>query len=423
MAGLVGGDAGVDEGEDAGEKLVNGFLLLEIFDDRGVFAGEKFELFFAAGVGEAAAIEDEAAAVAGFVGRQGLVKREAENAHDEVFGFRGEGLQFFRGQHAVKRRHESGQLDGQADVVEEPAKIFQGVGNTLEEMGFAFVEAAEAVSAEGLHDADENVGVVILEEGFAIELDETGEAVEIVIEKLLAKFGGQVGFGVVEERGDVVLQSAFAAALIVDKKRIAVAEHDVAGLEVAVEEIIARGAEEEIGEAAEIVFEGLLVEGNAGEAKKIVFEIVQIPGDGLTIEAGNGIADFVVQIEAGFDLEARQDGDDFAIGFDDFGGDVRAGAMFGEEFEERGVAEVFLEIGAVGEVFGVDLGDGETVAAKMLGEFEEGDVFFAHTVEDADGGGFFVGEADDFAAGAAELALERLNARWRRVEVLLEEFF
>src|SRR5580693_2440747 len=129
-------------------------------------------------------------------------------------------------------------------------------------MGFAFVEAAEAVSAEGLHDADENVGVVILEEGFAIELDETGEAVEIVIEKLLAKFGGQVGFGVVEERGDVVLQSAFAAALIVDKKRIAVAEHDVAGLEVAVEEIIARGAEEEIGEAAEIVFDGLLVEGN-----------------------------------------------------------------------------------------------------------------------------------------------------------------
>jgi hypothetical protein len=423
MAGLVGGDASVDEGEDAGEKLVNGFLLLEIFNDRGVFAGEEFELFFAAGVGEAAAIEDEAAAVSGFVSGQGLVKRETKNAHDEVFGFRGEGLQFFRGQHAVERGHESGQFDGQTDVVEKPAKIFQGVGDALEEMGFAFVEAAKAVGAEGLHDTDENVGVVILEKGFAIELDKTGEAVEIVIEELLAKFGGQVGFGVVEKRGDVILQGAFAAALIVDEKGIAVAEHDVAGLEIAIEEIIARGAEEEISEAAEIVFEGLLVERDAGEAEKIVFEIVEVPGDGLAIEAGNGIADSVVQIEAGFDLEAREDGDDFAIGFDNFRSDICGGAMFGEKFEEGGIAEIFLEIGAVGEVFGVDLGDGKTVAAKMFGEFEKGDVFLADAVEDADGGGFFVREADDFAAGAAEFALERLNARWRRVEVLLEEFF
>ena len=59
----------------------------------------------------------------------------------------------------------------------------------------------------------------------------------------------------------------------------------------------------------------------------------------------------------------------------------------------------------------------------MFGEFEEGDVFFSDTVEDADGGGFLVRETNDFAAGAAELALERLNTRWRRVEVLLEEFF
>jgi hypothetical protein len=274
-----------------------------------------------------------------------------------------------------------------------------------------------------LQDADVNVGVVVAEEGFAVERDEAGETVEIMIEELLAEFGGEIGFGIVEERGDIVLESTLAATLVVDEKGIAVAEEDVAGLEVAVKEIVARGAEEEIGEAREIFFKGVFVEGNAGEAEEIIFEIVEIPGDGLAIEAGNGIADFVVQVAGGFDLEAGENGDDFAVGFDDFGGDGGGGAIFCEEFEEGGVAEVFFEIGAVGEVFGVDFGNGEAVAVKMFGEFEEGGVFFADTIEDADGGGFFVGEADDFSAGAAKVALERDDARGRGVEVVLEESF
>ena len=56
----------------------------------------------------------------------------------------------------------------------------------MEEVGFAFVEAAETVSAERLHDADVDVGVVMTREGFAIEGDESGQRVEIVIEELLA---------------------------------------------------------------------------------------------------------------------------------------------------------------------------------------------------------------------------------------------
>jgi hypothetical protein len=214
-----------------------------------------------------------------------------------------------------------------------------------------------------------------------------------------------------------------AAALVVDEAGIAVAEHDVAGLEVAIEKIIARGAEEEISEAAEVVFEGLLIEGDAGEAEEIVFEIIQVPGDGLAIEAGVGIANGVVQVAAGFDLEAWEDADDFAIGFDYFGCDVCAGAIFGEKFEKGGVAKVFFEIGAVSEIFGVDFGDGEAVAAEMFGKFQEGDIFFADSVENADGMILIVGKADYFAAGAAEVALERDDALCGRVEVLLKEIF
>ena len=292
-------------------------------------------------------------------------------------------------------------------------------------MRLAFVEAAKAVSTEGLHDADVDVGVVMLEEGFAVDVDVMGERIEIVIEELLAEFGWEIGLGVVEERGDVVLEGAFAAALVIDEIGLAVAEHDVAGLEVAIEKKVARGAEKKIGEAAEIVFEGVFVERNAGETEKIIFEIVEIPGDGLAVEAADGIADGVVEIAAGFDLKARESGDNFAVGVNDGWGDFGAGAIFGEKFEERGVAEVFFEIGAAVEIFGVDFGDGEAVAAEVFGEREEGGVFFADVVEDAYGGGVFgfVGEADDFAAGAAEVTLERLDERGRRVEMLLEERF
>ena len=61
------------------------------------------------------------------------------------------------------------------------------------------------------------------------------------------------------------------------------------------------------------------------------------------------------------------------------------------------------------------------MATKVFGECEEGFVFFAYAIEDADGAVFFVGEPDDFAAGAAEFALQRLDVLWRRVEILLEK--
>jgi len=44
------------------------------------------------------------------------------------------------------------------------------------------------------------------------------KAVEIVIEELLAEFGGDRPFGIVEERGDVILESAFARRLVSTKR-------------------------------------------------------------------------------------------------------------------------------------------------------------------------------------------------------------
>ena len=40
----------------------------------------------------------------------------------------------------------------------------------------------------------------------------------------------------------------------------------------------------------------LLVERDAGQLEKVIFEVIQVPGNGLAIEAIARIGDFVIQI-------------------------------------------------------------------------------------------------------------------------------
>src|SRR6266478_2508434 len=116
-------------------------------------------------------------------------------------------------------------------------------------MFFALVKAAKSISAQGLHDANVNVGVVMLHEHGTIEIDEAGQAIEIMIEQLLAQFGRQIGFSVVQKRSDIVLQRTLAATLIVEEKWLvfvqSFAQHDIAGLEVPIKKIITAGAQQQ----------------------------------------------------------------------------------------------------------------------------------------------------------------------------------
>src|SRR6516225_2850267 len=116
-------------------------------------------------------------------------------------------------------------------------------------MHLPFEEAAIPVRTERLHDADVNVSVVVAKKSFVVEVDERRKRVEIVVEKLLAEVRWKIGLGIEEKRSDIVLQRAFAATLIIHKIREAVAQHNVARLKVAVEEIVARSFEQKIGEA------------------------------------------------------------------------------------------------------------------------------------------------------------------------------
>src|ERR1035441_11078595 len=135
--------------------------------------------------------------------------------------------------------------------------------------------------------------------------------------------------------------------MVIQEKGIAAEQHDIARLEIAIEKVIPAGAQQELRQAPKIVFQRLFIEGDAGEPKKIVLKIIQVPGDGLAIEAGTRIAHFVIQIAASFDLKAWQHGHNLAVGFNRLGSDSLTQTIFREKLKERGVAQVFLQISAV----------------------------------------------------------------------------
>ena len=77
-----------------------------------------------------------------------------------------------------------------------------------------------------------------------------------------------VGLGIEEKRCDVVLEWSPAAALVVDEPRRPRADHDVAGLEVAVQEEPRFRGEQVRHQAMEVGLETLLAEGDVGQLEE-----------------------------------------------------------------------------------------------------------------------------------------------------------
>src|SRR5258705_8935047 len=147
----------------------------------------------------------------------------------------------------------------------QPSQILQRKRNALQKVSFSLVKAAETVGAEGLHDANINVRVVMVEKFVALHSCVTVQRVEIVLKKMLAQLGRQISLGVEERGRNVILQSAFASGLVIHEIWISAAQHHIAGLKIAIQKIIAIGAEQEVGQFAKIILQGRLTERNPSE--------------------------------------------------------------------------------------------------------------------------------------------------------------
>src|SRR5579863_5064648 len=313
---------------------MNAFLLVEVVDHGGIASGQSLELFLAARVRQASAIENETASVSAFIFRQAAVKGETENSDNQIIRVRCQSLQFLRRQHAVKCFEDRGQRDWQCDVVLQPAQILQRIGHALQKMHFTLVEATKSVRSQRLHDADVDIGVVVLHEGIALHVHKAGQSVQIMVEQLLAQFRRKIRLGVIQQRSDIVLQRALAPTLIVHEVGLAFAQHDIARLKVPVQKKVPRRTQQKLREAAEVVLQRLLVERNTRKAQEIVFKIVQVPRDRLPVKASTRIADFVVQIASGFDLKTWEGLDDAAIRFNHGGRDRLARSIGRQKFKK-----------------------------------------------------------------------------------------
>src|SRR5450432_2059635 len=68
-------NAGIDQRQNTGQKLMHAFLLVEIVDHGRVFPSQSFEALFASGIRQAAPVKSKSTAVASFVFRQSAMKR------------------------------------------------------------------------------------------------------------------------------------------------------------------------------------------------------------------------------------------------------------------------------------------------------------------------------------------------------------
>ena len=64
----------------------------------------------------------------------------------------------------------AGSAIGSSALLQQPAQVIQRVGHALQKMGFALIKAAEPVGAQRLHDADIDVGIIVVQKRFALEI-------------------------------------------------------------------------------------------------------------------------------------------------------------------------------------------------------------------------------------------------------------
>src|SRR5579859_7999528 len=338
-------------------------------------------------------------------------------------GLEGKVPQLVRGNHAPESAHQGGNLQGQRRIFQEPAQVLQSEWHALQEMRLAFIKTAKTVRAERLHDAYVNKRIIMMQELVAANLDEIRQPLQIVVEQVLAQRRRQIGLGVIKQGSDVILQRSLAAALVVEKERLALAQHHIARLKVAIKKGIARRAEQKAGQPSKVDLQRLLAERHVSQLEKVILEVVQVPRDRQAIESGARITDAVIQVAPGFNLKPRQRLHHFAVDIDHRRRDLIRPAVLREKVKQGGVAQVFFQISAGIQVFSVDFRHRQPVAPKVAREFEEGDVFSAHVVDHANGARSQCAQAQDVPPGSAKLALERLHLFHRAVEVPLKQRF
>ena len=250
------------------------------------------------------------------------------------------------------------QVDRQAAPRDQALEVADAMGDAGEEVGLAFVQAAVPVGAQRLHHTDQGVTVIVREERLPAKGGMLAGRRDVVFQEFVPDLPRDVGPGILQERRHVVLKRALPPALVVDVMGASLMPHDVAGLEVAVQEEMGIRFQKERREPLEIVFEVLFVEVDRHKLQEVVLEVVQVPPDGLRVEPAPGITDREVQVRRRGDLETGQVVEHLPVyRHHSIRESVPSSARAAATRSVQGlVTQVLLQVDALFQVRGVDLG-------------------------------------------------------------------
>ena len=144
------------------------------------------------------------------------------------------------GLEALEEGCERGEI---VDLCGHGAEVGECGWDVVEEMAAFPYESEETVGAEGLHEALHGAELEgVLEVGWDLRAVRTGLCA-VIGEEFVAFGVGEGDVGIEEDGGEVVLSEPVAHALEVDEAGVVVADDDVLGLEIAVDEEAGEGGE------------------------------------------------------------------------------------------------------------------------------------------------------------------------------------
>jgi len=401
--------AGAAEGNlKVGESTVEPALRVEI--DKGIYAGEELEYFavalqevddglvepcdglvlgIAAGIVRRAAVEDISAAVARGVLRYALLEGEGEDADDEPLvglerGNLVEELTGCVGGEPAQHRLQAGICRCRPEP-ELRTQIVERRGDAVDEVTLLLPQSAIAIGSEHLQDAEEDEEVQTPQEVLACKpaiaggsigrRDVSLQALPIDVDELAAKVVAVARRCLPEETGYVVVDGSATAALEVYIVGLAAVEHDVAGLEVAIEERVGILAEQVAAETVEVSLQGVFVELQSAELEEAVLEVVEVEHDRCAVHLSLRIAVAEDVGRTAAELQVGQVAHDPAQH-----GLLRLGIVsaclpaLSDVIEERKRAKVLLDIDAAVIGRTEDLRHRQLLTAEMAREGDEGAV-------------------------------------------------
>ena len=198
---------------------------------------------------------------------------------------------------------------GEVAFAEQLTDVLNGGRNALDEVRFPLEIAAEAIGPQHLEQTEQHEERQALDEGMRCRhLGILLQGVVVLVHQFATQLMGILGRSLPQERCHVIVIRSAATTLEINEIRFSLGiEHDIARLEVTIEEpLFVVGRREVLGQQVEIGLEFQFVEIEFGSLQEAILEVVEVEQHAVGIEGRLGITVGEVEAVSTIDLDVRQ---------------------------------------------------------------------------------------------------------------------